>query len=85
MYRWRKQVIEPDPYDYWVNNPLITPINKTFMYEDDMERMFNKGVTSERERILGQWQYEMTKCKCDDAMGHMERRIKAELPKGLAK
>jgi hypothetical protein len=41
---------------------------------------YEAGVMAERERILTQWQYEMTRCNCEDAMAHMERRIKAELP-----
>jgi hypothetical protein len=48
-------------------------IHKTSM--DCIER----GKVIERERILTQWQYEMNECKCDDAMGHMERRIKGEI------
>jgi len=23
-----------DPYDYWVNNPLITPVNKALLYDN---------------------------------------------------
>lgn len=38
-----------------------------------------EGQKIERERILTQWKYEMNECKCEDPMGHMERRIKAEL------
>ena len=38
-----------DPNDYWVNNPLITPINKALIYdnaiwnakEDEKERIIN--------------------------------------------
>jgi len=48
----------------------------------EQEIWFQAGVSGERERILTQWQYEMNECKCEDAMGHMERRIKAELIKG---
>jgi hypothetical protein len=47
-------------------------IHKTSM--DCIER----GKVIEQERILTQWQYEMNECKCEDAMGHMERRIKGE-------
>lgn len=25
-----------DPNDYWVNNPLITPINKAMMYDNNI-------------------------------------------------
>lgn len=47
--------------------------------EDLIEEGIEAGIKVERERILEQWQYEMSKCSCDDAMAHMERRIKAEL------
>jgi len=44
------------------------------------DEAFRLGQEYERERIFKQWQYEMNECKCDNAMGHMERRIKAEIP-----
>lgn len=37
-----------DPDDYWVNNPLITPINKALMYDMDI---FN-AKQDEQERII---------------------------------
>ena len=44
-----------DPNDYWVNNPLITPINKALMYDnaiwmakmderDDIIDIFNEAT-----------------------------------------
>jgi hypothetical protein len=43
------------------------------------QKYLELGQSQERERILTQWEYEMSKCSCDDPMAHMERRIKAEL------
>lgn len=40
---------------------------------------FEDGIEAERLRILLQWQYEMKECRCEDAIGHMERRIKGEI------
>lgn len=37
-----------DPDDYWVNNPLITPINKALMYDNDM----HGAAVEERYRII---------------------------------
>jgi hypothetical protein len=37
-----------DPNDYWVNNPLITPVNKALMYDNDIDG----AVSAERERII---------------------------------
>jgi hypothetical protein len=37
-----------DPNDYWVNNPLITPINKALMYDNDIDG----AISSERQRII---------------------------------
>lgn len=34
--------------DYWVNNPLITPINKALMYDNAIWM----AVEDERERII---------------------------------
>lgn len=60
-------------------------------HQDGLNEVAALGITlgrkQERLRILEQWQYEMNNCKCEDAMGHMERRIQAELPtiEGLQK
>ena len=32
-----------DPDDYWVNNPLITPINKALMYDNDVWAAYEDG------------------------------------------
>lgn len=37
-----------DPIDYWVNNTLITPINKALMYDSDIDG----ALSRERERII---------------------------------
>ena len=37
-----------DPKDYWVNNPLITPVNKALMYDN---AIFN-AAEDEKERII---------------------------------
>lgn len=48
-----------DPNEYWVNNPLITPVNKAFMYDNDIDG----AVSRERERIIAlietkdEWHY----------------------------
>lgn len=39
-------MINPD--DYWVNNPLITPVNKALMYDNDIDN----AKFEERERII---------------------------------
>lgn len=33
-----------DPNDYWVNNPLITPINKAFMYDNAIWMAKQDGI-----------------------------------------
>jgi hypothetical protein len=37
-----------DTDDYWVNNPLITPINKALMYDNDILN----AAKIEQERII---------------------------------
>lgn len=33
-----------DPNDYWVNNPLITPINKALMYDNAIFMAKSDGI-----------------------------------------
>lgn len=40
-----------DPNDYWVNNPLISDVNKALMYDNDIDA----AVSGERERIIKLW------------------------------
>lgn len=62
-----------DPDDYWINNPLITPINKCVMYDSDIY----DAVIGERERIGKLWELEMA-CDCEEAMQHLKQRIQGE-------
>ena len=50
-----------DPDDYWVNNPLISPINKALMYDNDM----HGAAVKERYRII-----DFAKTLIDDLRGH---------------
>lgn len=46
-----------DPNDYWVNNPLISPVNKALLYDNDIDR----AKHDERERIIALLEAEETK------------------------
>ena len=57
-----------DPNDYWVNNPLITPINKALMYDNDIwmdkmdERDYIIDIFKEATGHNGKTHYEGIKC-----------------------
>jgi hypothetical protein len=46
-------------YEHWINNPLITPINKFAMFEDFESRTFEQGRSHERKLILNALRKEM--------------------------
>lgn len=51
QHKWSDAVLDYDlfdPLDHWVNNPLITPINKVDMYEKNIAWC----VAQERKRII---------------------------------
>ena len=68
-------------FDYWVNNPLITPENKVALYDQAIYDAgmdgYREGLAWEQKRIELEWELEM-RCDCEDAMGHMKKRINGE-------
>lgn len=69
-----------DPNDYWVNNPLISPVNKALLYDNDIDR----AKHDERERIIALLEpFTHLKCElscddCDDDFAYAIALIKGE-------
>lgn len=68
-----------DPNDYWVNNPLITPINKALMYDNSiwMAKMDERDdiidIFNEATRHNGKTHYEGMDCWFCDTVDKIRR------------
>ncbi len=71
-----------DASQHWMNNPLISPISKVDAYEKALKRegdeAYGEGIAWERKRVEMAWFLEMD-CQCEDAMGHLKRRIDGDI------
>ena len=67
-----------DASQHWINNPLIKPISKVDMFEEEIKREgyegYLEGIAWERKRVEMAWELEM-RCECEDAMRHLKQRI----------
>lgn len=60
-----------DPDDYWVNNPLITPVNKALLYDNAID----EAKVEERERIIALLESLKgpEKACCEDCQPHADK------------